>query len=159
MERRVERSGKRLELTSKEFSLLEYLMLNAGRRVTRAMIIEHAWNLSFDTSTNVVDVYPGCRCRYSHAIVRRLSHGGGSVQIRGKRYCFPHCFDRALLCKLHDLPTRWDPATEFVWCRIEARDNSASLLFPRPGSEMVAAAIPTRRAIPPELALSASAGR
>jgi len=32
-------------------------MLNAGRRVTRAMIIEHVWNLSFDTSTNVVDVY------------------------------------------------------------------------------------------------------
>jgi DNA-binding response OmpR family regulator len=57
VERRVERSGKRIELTSKEFSLLEYLMLNAGRRVTRAMIIEHLWNLSFDTSTNVVDVY------------------------------------------------------------------------------------------------------
>jgi len=57
VERRVERSGKRIELTSKEFSLLEYLMLNAGRRVTRAMIIEHVWNLSFDTSTNVVDVY------------------------------------------------------------------------------------------------------
>jgi two-component system copper resistance phosphate regulon response regulator CusR len=57
VERRVERSGKRIELTSKEFGLLEYLMLNAGRRVTRAMIVEHVWNLSFDTSTNVVDVY------------------------------------------------------------------------------------------------------
>jgi len=57
VERRVERSGKRIELTSKEFSLLECLMLNAGRRVTRAMIIEHVWNLSFDTSTNVVHVY------------------------------------------------------------------------------------------------------
>jgi DNA-binding response OmpR family regulator len=32
-------------------------MLNAGRRVTRVMIIEHVWNLSFDTSTNVIDVY------------------------------------------------------------------------------------------------------
>lgn len=49
-------SGRRIELTSKEFGLLEYLMLNAGRRVTRAMIIEHVWNLSFDTCTNVVDV-------------------------------------------------------------------------------------------------------
>jgi hypothetical protein len=37
--------------------LLEYLMRNAGRRVTRATIIEHVWNLTFDTTTNVVDVY------------------------------------------------------------------------------------------------------
>jgi two-component system copper resistance phosphate regulon response regulator CusR len=57
VERRVERAGRRIELTSKEFSLLEYLMRNAGRRITRAMIIEHVWNLSFDTTTNVVDVY------------------------------------------------------------------------------------------------------
>lgn len=57
VERRVERGGKSIELTAKEFSLLEYLMLNARRRVTRAMIIEHVWDLSFDTSTNVVDVY------------------------------------------------------------------------------------------------------
>jgi DNA-binding response OmpR family regulator/outer membrane protein OmpA-like peptidoglycan-associated protein len=57
VERLVERAGRRIELTSKEFALLEYLMRNAGRRVTRAMIIEHVWNLSFDTCTNVVDVY------------------------------------------------------------------------------------------------------
>jgi two-component system, OmpR family, copper resistance phosphate regulon response regulator CusR len=57
VERRVERAGHRIELTSKEFALLEYLMRNAGRRITRAMIIEHVWNLSFDTCTNVVDVY------------------------------------------------------------------------------------------------------
>ena len=55
--RRVHRAGKSVELTSKEFALLEYLMRNAGRRVTRAMIVEHVWNLSFDTSTNIVDVY------------------------------------------------------------------------------------------------------
>src|SRR5882762_8664495 len=57
VERRVERAGQRIELTTKEFTLLEYLMRNAGRRVTRAMIIEHVWNLTFDTTTNVVDVY------------------------------------------------------------------------------------------------------
>ena len=57
VERMVERGGRRIELTSKEFALLEYLMRNAGRRITRAMIIEHVWNLSFDTCTNVVDVY------------------------------------------------------------------------------------------------------
>jgi DNA-binding response OmpR family regulator len=53
----AERAGRRIELTSKEFSLLEYLMRNAGRQVSRAMIIEHVWNLTFDTTTNVVDVY------------------------------------------------------------------------------------------------------
>src|SRR3954453_7526676 len=57
VQRIVERAGKRIELTGKEFSLLEYLMRNAGRDVTRSMILEHVWNLSFDTTTNVVDVY------------------------------------------------------------------------------------------------------
>lgn len=57
VERRVERAGRRIDLTTKEFILLEYLMRNAGRRLTRAMIIEHVWNLTFDTTTNVVDVY------------------------------------------------------------------------------------------------------
>jgi DNA-binding response OmpR family regulator len=57
VERRVERAGRRVELTTKEFALLEYLMRNAGRKVTRAMIIGRVWNLTFDTTTNVVDVY------------------------------------------------------------------------------------------------------
>src|SRR6266567_6293690 len=57
VQRLVERAGRRIELTTKEFSLLEYLMLNARRQVTRSMIIEHVWNLTFDTTTNVVDVY------------------------------------------------------------------------------------------------------
>jgi heavy metal response regulator len=57
VERRVERSGRRIDLTTKEFALLEYLMRNVGRRLTRAMIIEHVWNLTFDSTTNVVDVY------------------------------------------------------------------------------------------------------
>ena len=57
VERRVERAGRQIELTSKEFALLEYLMRNAGRRLTRAMIIEHVWNLTFDSTTNIVDVY------------------------------------------------------------------------------------------------------
>ncbi|MGP0020521.1 MAG: response regulator [Candidatus Sulfotelmatobacter sp.] len=57
VQRLVERAGRRIELTTKEFSLLEYLMLNLGRRVTRSMIIERVWNLTFDTTTNVVDVY------------------------------------------------------------------------------------------------------
>jgi len=56
-ERVVRRAGRRIELTPREFALLEYLMRNAGRSVTRAMIIEHVWNFSFDSMTNVVDVY------------------------------------------------------------------------------------------------------
>lgn len=57
VEHTVKRNGRAIELTPKEFSLLEYLMRNAGQRVSRAQIIEHVWNLSFDTMTNVVDVY------------------------------------------------------------------------------------------------------
>jgi DNA-binding response OmpR family regulator len=57
VERSVTRAGRRIELTPKEFGLLEYLMRNNGMRVTRAQIIQQVWNLSFDTMTNVVDVY------------------------------------------------------------------------------------------------------
>jgi DNA-binding response OmpR family regulator len=56
-ERTVRRAGQLIALTPKEFALLEYLLRNAGRCVTRAMVIEHVWNLSFDPMTNVVDVY------------------------------------------------------------------------------------------------------
>ncbi|HZU31587.1 MAG TPA: response regulator transcription factor [Candidatus Angelobacter sp.] len=57
MKRTVYRSGRSIELTPKEFGLLEYFMRNQGRRITRNMIIEHVWKLSPDTMTNVVDVY------------------------------------------------------------------------------------------------------
>jgi DNA-binding response OmpR family regulator len=57
MQRKVQRAGRDIELTAREFALLEYMMRNAGRRITRSMIIEHVWNISFDTCTNVVDVY------------------------------------------------------------------------------------------------------
>jgi len=57
LSQQVRRGGKRVELTSKEYSLLEYLMANAGRVVSRTMIIEHVWDQSFDGATNIVDVY------------------------------------------------------------------------------------------------------
>ena len=57
VDRAVRRAERRIELTPKEFALLEYLMRNQGRAVSRPMIIEHVWNFSFDTITNVVDVY------------------------------------------------------------------------------------------------------
>ena len=53
----VQRAGKKILLTSKEYSLLEYLMLNAHQIVTRTMISEHVWNEDFDSLTNIFDVY------------------------------------------------------------------------------------------------------
>jgi len=53
----VRRGGQRVDLTGKEYALLEYLMTNAGRVLSRTMIIEHVWDLSFDGATNIVDVY------------------------------------------------------------------------------------------------------
>ena len=53
----VTRDGQRIELTSKEYALLEYMMRNTGRVLTRPMISEHVWDLDFDTFTNVIDVY------------------------------------------------------------------------------------------------------
>jgi DNA-binding response OmpR family regulator len=53
----VFRAGRAIELTPKEFALLEFLMLNTSEPVSRPQIIQRVWNLSFDTMTNVVDVY------------------------------------------------------------------------------------------------------
>lgn len=53
----VKRGAKRIDLTAKEYSLLEYLMQNAERVLSRNMIIEHVWDQSFDGITNIVDVY------------------------------------------------------------------------------------------------------
>ena len=55
--RRVERAGKVIELTQKEYALLEYLVRNAGRIVSRQMISEHVWKHDVDPLTNVVNVY------------------------------------------------------------------------------------------------------
>ena len=54
--REVRRGAESVELQPREFSLLEYLMRNAGRTVTKTMILEHVWDYSFDPQTNVVDV-------------------------------------------------------------------------------------------------------
>ena len=53
----VRRAGKKIELTAKEFGLLEYLMRSKGKVVSRADIAEKVWDISFDTGTNVIDVY------------------------------------------------------------------------------------------------------
>ncbi len=53
----VSRAGQPIELTAKEFALLEYFMRNAGRLITREMAEDHIWNYDFDGTSNVVDVY------------------------------------------------------------------------------------------------------
>ncbi|NNF47973.1 MAG: response regulator transcription factor [Desulfofustis sp.] len=55
--RQVFRGSDRIELTSKEFAILEYFIRNRGRVLTRTMIIDHVWGYDFDADTNVVDVY------------------------------------------------------------------------------------------------------
>ncbi|HOV85710.1 MAG TPA: response regulator transcription factor [Syntrophobacteraceae bacterium] len=55
--RTVHRGPRKIDLTPKEFALLDYFMRNSGRVLTRTMIAEHVWDYDFDTTTNVIDVY------------------------------------------------------------------------------------------------------
>jgi heavy metal response regulator len=55
--RLVRRGGDKIELSTKEFALLDYFMRNVGRVLTRTMIAEHVWDYDFDTATNIIDVY------------------------------------------------------------------------------------------------------
>ncbi len=55
--RTVKRGGEVIPLTNREFALLEYFMRNPGRVLTRTMIAEHVWDYSFDSATNIIDVY------------------------------------------------------------------------------------------------------
>ena len=55
--RRVQRGGETIELAPKEFSILEYMMRNRGRPLSRTMIVEHVWDMDYDGLTNIVDVY------------------------------------------------------------------------------------------------------
>ena len=57
MRREAKRGDRVLQLTPQEFSLLEYLCRNAGRVVTRTMILDHVWRMRIDPATNVVDVH------------------------------------------------------------------------------------------------------
>jgi heavy metal response regulator len=55
--RRVTRNNENIELAPKEFSILEYMMRNRGRPLSRTMIVEHVWDMDYDGLTNIVDVY------------------------------------------------------------------------------------------------------
>jgi two-component system copper resistance phosphate regulon response regulator CusR len=55
--RKVTRAGENIDLAPKEFGILEYLMRNRGRPLSRTMIVEHVWDMDYDGLTNIVDVY------------------------------------------------------------------------------------------------------
>ncbi len=76
----VRRAGKTIALTQREYALLEYLMRNAGRPVTRTMVIEHVWNLGFEGLTNIVDVYINyLRTKVDHGFDKKLIHTARGV--------------------------------------------------------------------------------
>ena len=71
--RAVTRGARRIDLTAREHALLEYLLRNAGRVLTRPMLAEHVWGLDFDPESNVVDVYVG--------YLRRKLDGPGEARL------------------------------------------------------------------------------
>jgi len=85
----VHRGGRGIELSPKEFALLEFLMRHAGQPVSRASIVEQVWKLNFDTLTNVVDVYINYLRRkvdsgYDRALIRTIRGVGYQIGSSGK---------------------------------------------------------------------------
>jgi len=79
---KVTRADREIDLTVKEYALLEYLMRNAGNIVTRTMISEHVWDINFDTFTNVIDVYINyLRNKIDSGFADKMIH-----TVRGKGY-------------------------------------------------------------------------
>ena len=86
--REVSCGGQIIELTSREFSLLEYLMRSAGQVYTRQQILEHVWGYDFDPSTNVVDVCVK-RVRDKIAAIDGTATSGSAIEsVRGVGYRF-----------------------------------------------------------------------
>lgn len=78
----ITRSGKTLELTSKEYAVLEYLLRNKGRILSRSQIAEHVWGYDFDYGSNIVDVYVRyLRGKIDDSFDKKLIH-----TIRGSGY-------------------------------------------------------------------------
>ncbi len=81
--REVSRGQRKVDLTTREYALLEYFMRNVGRVLTRPMIAEHVWGLDFDPESNIIDVYVGyLRRKIDGDGERRLLHtmrGAGYV--------------------------------------------------------------------------------
>ncbi len=80
--RRVRRGGEEIELTSKEYAVLEYFLRNPGAVITRGMLEEHAWNNDFDSVSNLVDVY----IRRLRAKIDRVGEESIIETVRGAGY-------------------------------------------------------------------------
>ena len=81
--RRVSRHGREIKLLPREFQLLEYLVRNEGRIVPRAMLLQHVWDIHFDPTTNIIDVYVGrLRRKIDDQQAYPLIH-----TVRGVGYC------------------------------------------------------------------------
>ncbi|NRF68242.1 heavy metal response regulator transcription factor [Aquincola sp. S2] len=82
--RRVSRAGQRVELTAKEYALLDYFVRHAGEVVSRTLIAEHVWDMHFDSDTNVVDVaVRRLRAKLDDPFEQKLIH-----TVRGVGYLF-----------------------------------------------------------------------
>jgi two-component system OmpR family response regulator len=82
LKRVVRRGAEKIDLQPREFRLLEYLMLNSGRVVTRTMLLEHVWDFHFDPKTNIVETHIS---RLRSKIDR--GHEAGLIQtVRGSGY-------------------------------------------------------------------------
>jgi two-component system OmpR family response regulator len=83
IDRIASRRGKEIDLLPREFQLLEYLVRNEGRVISRAMLLQHVWDLHFDPSTNIIDVYVGrVRRKLDDQQAYPLIH-----TVRGVGYC------------------------------------------------------------------------
>jgi two-component system copper resistance phosphate regulon response regulator CusR len=83
VKQQVRRAGQRIDLTAKEYALLEYLAAHPGRMLSRTMIIEHVWDASFEGLTNIVDVYVRhLRAKVDDPFERKLIR-----TLRGAGYC------------------------------------------------------------------------
>ncbi|MEO6786233.1 MAG: response regulator transcription factor [Chthoniobacteraceae bacterium] len=84
----VQRAGNTIKLTSKEYGLLEYLAIHSGRVLSRTMIMEHVWDESFESLTNIVDVYVRqLRVKIDEPFEKKLIH-----TIRGAGYTLSDSF-------------------------------------------------------------------
>jgi two-component system, OmpR family, response regulator len=86
--RTANRGGEEIDLLPREFQVLEYLVRNQGQVVPRAMLLQHVWNLNFDPTTNIIDVYVGrVRRKVDNQHAYPLIH-----TIRGVGFCVrAHC--------------------------------------------------------------------
>ena len=104
MERRVVREGVAVELTTKEFALLEYLMQGRGRTCSRTELLREVWQMSPDAGTNVVDVYV-------NYLRKKLGSSDVIATVRGEGYAMGVAGERKAVRPAMLAPLRWGVAS------------------------------------------------